>query len=91
MLIRSVAEIKEQILEINKSVVSKEPRHSARALRKFFTKTRRHINRNVFTATVDEVLANENELKAKLHSYVSKVRYPQIQLLSSNPLNLALY
>ena len=68
------AEIKEQILEINKSVVSKEPRHSARALRKFFTKTRRHINRNVLTATVDEVLANENELKAKLHSYVSKVR-----------------
>ncbi|ELR18187.1 proteasome (prosome, macropain) 26S subunit, non ATPase, 32, putative [Acanthamoeba castellanii str. Neff] len=69
-------EIKEQILEINKSVVSKEPRHSARALRKFFTKTRRHINRNVLTATVDEVLANENELKAKLHSYVSKLPEP---------------
>merc|ERR1711879_598934 len=69
-------EIKEQILEINKSVVSKEPRHSARALRKFFTKTRRHINRNVLTATVDEVLANENELKAQLHSYVSKLPEP---------------
>jgi adenine C2-methylase RlmN of 23S rRNA A2503 and tRNA A37 len=68
------AEIKEQILEINKSVTSKEPRHSSRALRKFFTKTRRHINRNVLTSAIDDVLANENELRNNLHSFISKVR-----------------
>jgi len=68
-----LAEIKEQISEINKAVISKEARNVARALRKFFTKTRKHINRTILTPAIKDALANEKELESQLQSYISRV------------------
>lgn len=68
------AEIKEQIAELNASVASKESRHAARAVRKFLTKTRKHVDRNVLTSIFEEFLVGDHApLKDQLGAYVSKV------------------
>jgi 26S proteasome regulatory subunit N3 len=80
-----IEEIKEQISEINKAVISKEARNVARALRKFFTKTRKHINRTILTPAIKDALANEKELESQLQSYISRLPEPMETELSRAP------
>lgn len=62
-------------MELHTSVTSQEPRHAARALRKFLTKTRKHVDRSVLGSVLREILGDHSpELKAQLEAFVAQVR-----------------
>jgi len=73
----TIGEFKEQISELNTSVITKEPRLVSRAVRKFLTKTRKHVDSTVLTLALHEIFAdNHASLANQLHQFIAHLPEP---------------